>query len=219
MTATDHVGITVADLRGALTEWKSRGFTETTAFEVDGVGAARANGLESLHMSVRFLTRDNLTVEIIEHHVKGRQEERRSGEQGFAEYCVRLEDVYRGRHQLILEVTNPERSAALYEQLGDAQRGPAQAVGDRPSDELVFRDDLQLILRHAHLPGSPQPQPNDVGNTHVAFTVDDLGTLYGELATTGVNFVTEPQVEPGEGPAWCFVRDPGGGPNIELIQW
>src|SRR5260370_8549310 len=62
--------------------------------------------------------------------------------------------------------------------------------------------------------------PNDVGNVHVGFTVDDLRSAYKTLSAAGVKFKSEP-VSPTVGPnkaAWpVYFTDPDG-VTLEIIQ-
>jgi catechol 2,3-dioxygenase-like lactoylglutathione lyase family enzyme len=62
--------------------------------------------------------------------------------------------------------------------------------------------------------------PNDVGNVHVGFTVDDLRAAYHSLTSAGVEFKSEP-VSPTVGPnkgGWAvYFTDPDG-VTLEMIQ-
>ena len=62
--------------------------------------------------------------------------------------------------------------------------------------------------------------PNDVGNVHVGFTVDDLWAAYRALTSAGVPFKSEP-VSPTVGPnkgGWAvYFVDPDG-VTLEMIQ-
>jgi catechol 2,3-dioxygenase-like lactoylglutathione lyase family enzyme len=62
--------------------------------------------------------------------------------------------------------------------------------------------------------------PNDVGNVHIGFTVDDMWTAYRALAAAGVQFKSKP-VSPTVGPnkgGWAvYFVDPDG-TTLEMIQ-
>ena len=213
MLATHHIGITVADLDAAGSRWTAAGFQMAAAFEVDSDEAARANGLDALHMMVRFLVRPPLTVEILEHKLPGRAQQRTAGQAGYAEYEIRGERDS-AHHALALVVRDVDCSGELYGQLGLARRG----APDCGQGVTFVHDDLELTLTEATDREAPSPQPNDLGNVHLAFSVEGIDHVCARLAGRGVQVLSAPQREPG-GPAWCFVRDPGGGPNVELIEW
>jgi len=62
--------------------------------------------------------------------------------------------------------------------------------------------------------------PNDVGNVHIGFTVDDMWAAYNALSAAGVPFKCEP-VSPSIGPnkgGWAvYFTDPDG-TTLEMIQ-
>lgn len=61
---------------------------------------------------------------------------------------------------------------------------------------------------------------NDVGAMHVAFTVDDIETVYQELFKKGVQFITPPiyiPAGPMKGWKWTYFFDPDG-IQLELMQ-
>jgi len=62
--------------------------------------------------------------------------------------------------------------------------------------------------------------PNDVGNVHIGFTVDDMWAAYNALVAAGVTFMSEP-VSPTVGPnkgGWAvYFVDPDG-VTLEMIQ-
>ena len=62
--------------------------------------------------------------------------------------------------------------------------------------------------------------PNDVGNVHIGFTVDDMWAAYNALVAAGVEFKCEP-VSPTAGPnkgGWAvYFTDPDG-TTLEMIQ-
>ncbi len=63
-------------------------------------------------------------------------------------------------------------------------------------------------------------RPNDVGNLHVAFEVDDIEQAYRELKVKGAKFADKPQYVPdgqGKGTGAIYLWDPDG-INLELLQ-
>lgn len=60
-------------------------------------------------------------------------------------------------------------------------------------------------------------QLNDIGFTHIAFTVKDLGKEYLRLIGRGVTFISEPQESPNGYAKVVFCRDPEGN-FIELVE-
>jgi lactoylglutathione lyase len=62
--------------------------------------------------------------------------------------------------------------------------------------------------------------PNDVGNVHIGFTVDDMWAAYHAMVADGVRFMSEP-VSPTVGPnkgGWAvYFVDPDG-VTLEMIQ-
>jgi catechol 2,3-dioxygenase-like lactoylglutathione lyase family enzyme len=62
--------------------------------------------------------------------------------------------------------------------------------------------------------------PNDVGNVHIGFTVDDMWAAYNAMVAAGVRFMSEP-VSPTVGPnkgGWAvYFVDPDG-VTLEMIQ-
>ena len=66
-----------------------------------------------------------------------------------------------------------------------------------------------------------QTRPNDVGNVHVCFLVDDIEAAYKELSAKGVRFAgPPPKVAEGEraGVSGIYMWDPDGH-NIELLYY
>jgi catechol 2,3-dioxygenase-like lactoylglutathione lyase family enzyme len=49
--------------------------------------------------------------------------------------------------------------------------------------------ELSTFLRPGHVPGSPEPEPNELGLRNVTFEVDDLPTILDRLAADGYHLV------------------------------
>lgn len=58
---------------------------------------------------------------------------------------------------------------------------------------------------------------NDIGCSHVAFTVDDIDTEYAKLKEAGVSFISSPQYSPDKYARVAFCKDPDG-TFIELVE-
>ncbi|HZO28033.1 MAG TPA: VOC family protein [Chloroflexota bacterium] len=77
------------------------------------------------------------------------------------------------------------------------------------------------LIEYIEPKGAPQAgPPNDVGNVHIGFTVDDMWAAYHALVAAGVRFMSEP-VSPTVGPnkgGWAvYFVDPDG-VTLEMIQ-
>ncbi len=57
----------------------------------------------------------------------------------------------------------------------------------------------------------------DVGISHIAFTVENVDTVYRELAKCGIRFNSLPQVSPDGDAKVVFLRDPEGN-LIEMVE-
>ena len=57
----------------------------------------------------------------------------------------------------------------------------------------------------------------DLGPTHIAFTVENLDTVYGRLKSAGTKFNSQPKVSPELFAKVVFCRDPDG-TFIELVE-
>ncbi|SRR3989338_7912242 len=57
----------------------------------------------------------------------------------------------------------------------------------------------------------------DLGASHIAFTVKDVGEEYQRLQEKGIRFISSPQVSPDGKAKVAFCLDPNGVP-IELVQ-
>jgi lactoylglutathione lyase len=77
------------------------------------------------------------------------------------------------------------------------------------------------LIEYIEPKGAPTAgPPNDVGNVHIGFTVDDMWAAYNFLVAGGVEFKCEP-VSPTAGPnkgGWAvYFTDPDG-TTLEMIQ-
>jgi len=77
------------------------------------------------------------------------------------------------------------------------------------------------LIEYLEPKGAPAAgPPNDVGNVHIGFTVDDMWAAYNALVAAGVRFMSEP-VSPTVGPnkgGWAvYLVDPDG-VTLEMIQ-
>lgn len=71
-----------------------------------------------------------------------------------------------------------------------------------------------------HTPDEPERRSlsvNTPGPTHVAFTVDDLESLYARLATTGIRFNAPPLPSADGRAKVAYCRDPEGN-YLELVE-
>jgi catechol 2,3-dioxygenase-like lactoylglutathione lyase family enzyme len=138
-------------------------------------------------------------------------------------------------HHTSLTVSNLERSVAFYTNLG-LEVILRQTPGGTYLQQITGFPDAHIKQAHLSLPGgghrlelfeylTPRGQPVsshncDPGNTHLAFVVDDLDTMYERLARQGVDFVSPPvTIDAGAniGAKGLYLRDPDGF-TIELFE-
>lgn len=58
---------------------------------------------------------------------------------------------------------------------------------------------------------------NDIGYSHIAFSIDNLDEEYEKLKKQGINFISSPQVSPDNYAKVAFCKDPDGN-FIELVE-
>ena len=58
---------------------------------------------------------------------------------------------------------------------------------------------------------------NDVGPTHLAFTVDDVEKMYSDFVDDGIEFISEPKISPDGYAKVAFCKAPEG-TFIELVE-
>lgn len=77
------------------------------------------------------------------------------------------------------------------------------------------------LLELLHYQSHPRPKTgraiNDIGISHVAFTVDDLDRDYERLKAEGIKFNSPPQTNPEGTAKVVFCEDPKGN-ILELVQ-
>jgi catechol 2,3-dioxygenase-like lactoylglutathione lyase family enzyme len=138
-------------------------------------------------------------------------------------------------HHTSLTVGDLEHSVAFYTNLG-LEVLLRQTPGGTYLQKITGFPDAHIKQAHLSLPGgghrlelfeyvTPRGQPVrsrncDPGNTHLAFVVDDLDTMYEQLARQGVDFVSPPvTIDAGAnvGAKGLYLRDPDGF-TIELFE-
>jgi len=76
---------------------------------------------------------------------------------------------------------------------------------------------IELLFYHSHPNKSKSRQLNDVGITHLAFTVDDLDRTYSKLKAQGIYFNAPPQISSDGYAKVTFCKAPEG-TYIELVE-
>jgi len=76
---------------------------------------------------------------------------------------------------------------------------------------------LELLNFQSSPTAERQRRINQIGYSHIAFTVDDLEYEYQRLKKIGIKFDSAPQVSPDKLARVVFCRDPEGN-HIELVQ-
>ncbi|EHQ36849.1 VOC family protein [Methanoplanus limicola] len=74
---------------------------------------------------------------------------------------------------------------------------------------------IQFI--HPHDRSENRVKINGIGPTHIAFTVDDIKSLYYELSGSNVEFISEPELSSNGDAIVAFCRDPDG-TFIEFVE-
>lgn len=85
--------------------------------------------------------------------------------------------------------------------------------------KMILNDGLMLELLDfkSHKAEKTVKQLNDIGLTHIAFTVDDVDEMYSQFITQGVEFISNPQVSPDGYAKVVFCKAPEG-TYIELVE-
>jgi len=139
-------------------------------------------------------------------------------------------------HHTAFQVADLERSLAFYRDLLGFEIAFAWNPHAAYIGELVGYPDVDIHAAILRLPGSDvflelleyrnvERVPVDTrtanpGTAHIAFFVDDLDTLYADLAAQGVRSVSAPvtpTIGPNEGGRAVYLIDPDG-IRVELIQ-
>jgi len=76
---------------------------------------------------------------------------------------------------------------------------------------------VELLDFNAHKKEKIEKCINDIGPTHLAFTVDDLEEVYSNFTCNGVEFISSPEVSSDGYAKVAFCRAPEG-TYIELVQ-
>lgn len=77
---------------------------------------------------------------------------------------------------------------------------------------------IELLYYHSHpRKARGKREMCELGVSHIALTVDDLGREYRRLSDAGVRFHAPPQLSPDGYARVTFCRDPDGNP-VELVQ-
>lgn len=81
---------------------------------------------------------------------------------------------------------------------------------DKTMLELIHPRDIDTKSVHS-------PSVTRLGCMHLAFTVNDLWSLYGRMKNEGVEFLSEPLDSPDGNVHVCFCKDPEGN-YLELVE-
>lgn len=76
---------------------------------------------------------------------------------------------------------------------------------------------IELLYFESHSRKAINKDVCDIGYSHVAFTVENLGYEYKRLKKKGVKFYCSPQISPDKRVKVVFCRDPEGN-IIELVE-
>ena len=76
---------------------------------------------------------------------------------------------------------------------------------------------IELLHFKSHPKKRDERRINDIGISHVAFTVDNIKQLHEDLKNSGVSFVSSPRLSDDGGATVAFCRAPEG-TFIELVE-
>ena len=76
---------------------------------------------------------------------------------------------------------------------------------------------IELLHFKSHPKKREERKINDIGISHVAFTVDDVKLLHDDLKNSGVAFISSPRLSDDGGATVAFCRAPEG-TFIELVE-
>jgi len=88
-----HVGFCVRDLDEAVVFYERFGFEAGDFIEASGPDAAIGNGLDEAHMTIRFMHRADVVLELTRHHLGGSPAPRPPGAVGHAYIALQVDDV------------------------------------------------------------------------------------------------------------------------------
>jgi glyoxylase I family protein len=122
-----------------------------------------------------------------------------------------------------------QRSVEFYGRFGYEQIRRLRARGIKPGEGRLAEVDVDIVwlrrsdgwptlefVKYLDEPVEPAPPNSRIGAAHLCFGVSDLRAAHDELAAEGVEFLSEPRVDP-QGTAWVYMRDPDGN-TVELLQ-
>jgi len=143
-----------------------------------------------------------------------------------------MTDFIKGTRHFGIVVRNLETSIAFYEDLGLKITKQMDESGEHIDKMLSLNDvnvttvkmsapetDTLIELLHYKnpIPKEIERKINDLGPSHLAFTVNNLSENYKKLSQKGVKFFSEPQLSPDKTVLVVFCNDPNGIP-IELVE-
>ena len=143
-----------------------------------------------------------------------------------------MTDFIKGTRHFGIVVRNLETSIAFYEDLGLKITKQMDESGEHIDKMLSLNDvnvttvkmsapetDTLIELLHYKnpIPKEIERKINDLGPSHLAFTVNNLSENYKKLSQKGVKFFSEPQLSPDKTVLVVFCNDPDGIP-IELVE-
>ena len=76
---------------------------------------------------------------------------------------------------------------------------------------------IELLDFTSHKKEDLSKHINDIGPTHLAFTVDDLDAIYIDFKNDGIEFISTPEISPNGYAKVAFCQAPEG-TFIELVQ-
>ena len=143
-----------------------------------------------------------------------------------------MTDFIKGTRHFGIVVRNLKTSIAFYEDLGLKITKQMDESGEHIDKMLSLTDvnvttvkmsapetDTLIELLHYKnpIPKKIERKINDLGPSHLAFTVKNLSENYKKLSQKGIEFFSEPQLSPDKTVLVVFCNDPNGIP-IELVE-
>ena len=143
-----------------------------------------------------------------------------------------MTDFIQGTRHFGIVVRNLTNSITFYEELGLKIIKQMEESGKHIDTMLSLNDvnvttvkmsspnnDTLIELLHYKnpIPKEIERKINDLGPSHLAFTVKNLSENYKKLSQKGIEFFSEPQLSPDKTVLVVFCNDPNGIP-IELVE-
>jgi len=143
-----------------------------------------------------------------------------------------MTDFIKGTRHFGIVVRNLKTSIAFYEDLGLKITKQMDESGEHIDKMLSLTDvnvttvkmsapktDTLIELLHYKnpIPKEIERKINDLGPSHLAFTVKNLSENYKNLLQKGIEFFSEPQLSSDKRVLVVFCNDPNGIP-IELVE-